>query len=139
MSSEFHKFWLRISAVTIGCFGPVLFLGTMPEFHEPARLGLDILTWPIDGFPSYESSEIRFLSALSGGFLLGWGVTVWCLAIWVYDAAPEGVRRSLLTGACSWFVLDSMGSVTSGNPINVAFNVIVLLLIVGPMWRPARQ
>jgi len=138
-ASEFHKLWLKVSAITIGFFGPVLFFGTMPEFNEAARLGLDILAWPVDGFPSYESREIAFLSALTGGFLLGWGVTVWCLSEWVYDTAPEGVRKSLVTGACCWFVLDSAGSIASGNAANALFNVLVLLLIVGPMWRPARS
>jgi hypothetical protein len=137
LHSDLHKRWLKISAITIGFFGPVLFFGTMPEFNEAARLGLDILAWPIDGFPSYESREIAFLSALTGGFLLGWGVTVWCLSVWVYDSAPEGVRKSLVIGACCWFVLDSAGSVASGNAVNALFNVLVLLLIVGPMWRPA--
>jgi len=139
MQSDFHKFWLKISAITIGFFGPVLFFGTMPEFNEAARLGLDILTWPVDGFPTYESREVAFLSALTGGFLIGWGVTVWCLAVWVYDAAPEGVRKSLVTGACCWFVLDSAGSITSGNATDALFNIVILLLVVGPMWRPAKQ
>lgn len=139
MSTQLHKNWLKFSAIIIGFFGPVLFFGTMPEYSELARLGLDILTWPIDGFPSYESAEIRFLSALTGGFLVGWGVTVWCLSNWVYDDCPEGVRKSLVMGACCWFVLDSAGSISSGNAINAAFNVIVLLLIIGPMWVPARE
>jgi len=139
MSRDFHRFWLKVSAVIIGSFGPVLFLGTMPAFNEPARLGLDILAWPVDGFPSYESPEIWFLSALTGGFLLGWGVTVWCLSSWVYDSAPDGVRKSVVTGTCFWFLLDSAGSITSGNAINAAFNVLVLVLIVGPLWRPATR
>ena len=50
-----HKYWLKISAITIGFFGPVLTLGTMPATNELARLGLDILTWPVDGFPDYAS------------------------------------------------------------------------------------
>lgn len=132
-----YKRWMIFSAIVIGFFGPTLFFGTMSATAEPARLGLDVLAWPIDGFPSYESAEIRFLSALTGGFLLGWGVTIGCLALWVYDLAPEGVRRSLIVGTLAWFMLDSAGSITSGNPMNAAFNVIVLLLIVGPMWRPA--
>ena len=139
MNRSFHKLWLKISAIVIGFFGPVLTLGTIPDYNEPARLGLDVLSWPIDGFPSYESPEIWFLSALTGGFLIGWGVTVWCLSLWVYDAAPEGVRRSLLCGAISWFVFDSVGSITSGNWPNAIWNILVLLLIVGPMWRPARE
>ena len=74
MSHEFHKRWLKVSAITIGLFGPVAFFGTMPATNELARLSLDVLAWPVDGFPSYESPEIWFLSALTGGFLLGCGL-----------------------------------------------------------------
>jgi hypothetical protein len=138
MTQQFHKFWLKVAAVVIGSFGPVFFLGTMAGTLEPARLTLDLLSWPIDGLTTYASPDTRFLSALTGGFLLGWGATIWCLSVWVYDAAPEAVRRTVLTGMLAWFVLDSAGSLASGNTSNAFFNVIVLLVAVGPLWRPAR-
>jgi hypothetical protein len=138
MTHAFHKFWLKITAIVVGSFGPVFFLGTMSATLEPARLTLDILSWPIDGATTYASPDTRFLSALTGGFLFGWGVMIWCLSSWVYDAAPEGVRRAVLTGVLAWFVLDSAGSIASGNASNAVFNVFVLLLAVGPLWRPAR-
>jgi hypothetical protein len=134
-----HKRWLKVSALVIGGFGPILTLGTMPATDEAARLGLDILTWPIDGFPGYTSGEIRFLSALAGGFLVGWGVTVWLLSVRVFDAAPEAVRQAVVGGALAWFLLDSLGSITSGHGANALWNILVLLLIVGPMWRPATE
>ncbi|MEM7798960.1 MAG: hypothetical protein AAF633_07220 [Chloroflexota bacterium] len=139
MSHQVHKFWLKVTAVGIAFFGPIFFLGTMEATLEPARWSLDLLAWPIDGNPSYASEEMRFLSALTGGFLFGWGVMVWCLSTWVYDAAPEGVRRSVLTGLSAWFVLDSLGSITSGAPSNAFFNIIVLLILVGPLWVPAKK
>lgn len=139
MTRKFHKFWLKITAVVVGSFAPVFFLGAMPETLEPARLTLDILSWPIDGATTFASPDTRFLSAVTGGFLLGWGVMIWCLSTWVHDAAPEGVRRSVLTGTLAWFVLDSAGSIASGNPSNALFNVVVLLIAVGPLWRPARD
>lgn len=138
MSHGFHKFWLKVAAVVIGSFGPVFFLGTMVATREPARLTLDILSWPLDGATTYASPDTQFLSALTGGFLLGWGVTIWCLSAWVYDAAPEPVRRAVVTGLVAWFVLDSAGSIASGNPSNALINVAVLLLAVGPLWRPAK-
>jgi hypothetical protein len=139
MSQKFHKLWLKVTALIIGSFGPVFFLGTMPSTLEPARLTLDILSWPLDGETTFASPDTRFLSALTGGFLFGWGVTTWCLSSWVYDAAPEGVRRAVLTGLVAWFILDSAGSIASGNASNAAINVLVLLLAVGPLWRPARS
>ena len=139
MSHKFHKFWLKVTAFVVGSFGPIFFLGTMESTSEPARLTLDLLSWPIDGATTYQSPDTRFLSALTGGFLMGWGVMIWCLAVGVYDKAPEAIRRTVLTGILAWFCLDSMGSVASGNTSNVFFNVIVLLLAVGPLWLPAKD
>ena len=136
MSHDLHRTWLKVTAVVIGSFAPVLFLGAMAATSEPARLTLDLLSWPIDGAPSYDAPATRFLSALSGGFLLGWGVTIWFLSTSVYDAAPEPVRRAVVAGVVAWFVLDSAGSVASGNPQNVLFNVLILLVAIGPLWRP---
>jgi hypothetical protein len=138
MSHKFHKFWLKVTAIVVGSFGPVFFLGTMLATSEPARWTLDILSWPVDGQQTYASPDTRFLSALTGGFLLGWGVTIWCLSAWVYDAAPEAVRRTVVIGLLAWFVLDSAGSIASGTPSNALFNILVLLIAVGPLWRQAK-
>jgi hypothetical protein len=138
-SHKFHKFWLKITAIVVGSFGPIFFLGTMLATSEPARWTLDLLSWPLDGLQTYTSPDTRFLSALTGGFLLGWGVMIWCLSAWVYDAAPEAVRRTVVIGLLAWFVLDSAGSIASGTPSNALFNVLILLLAVGPLWLPAKE
>jgi hypothetical protein len=135
----FHKFWLKVTAILIGIFGPVFFLGTMVSTMEPARLTLDLLSWPIDGATTYSHPDTRFLSALTGGFLLGWGVMIWCLRAWVFDKAPEGVRRAVLFGILSWFFLDSAGSIASGNTSNAFINILFLFLAIGPLWRSARE
>ena len=139
MSAELHRRWLYVTALVVGSFGPVFFLGSMVPTSAPARWTLDLLGWRLDHPSAYDAPDTRFLSALTGWFLLGWGVTVWCLSTWAYDAAPEGVRRSVLAGLLAWFCLDSIGSIASGNPTNAAFNVLVLLAAVGPLWRPARD
>ena len=136
-TQAFHKMWLKVTSFVVWSFGPVFFLGTMLATNEPARLTLDLLAWPVDGATTFDHPDTRFLAALTGGFLLGWGVMIWCLSAWVYDKAPEAVRRSVLVGTLAWFVLDSTGSIASGNPSNALFNVLILVVAVGPMWVPA--
>lgn len=137
MTQKSHKNYLKVTAIVVGSFGPVFFLGTMLPTSEPARWTLDFLSWPIDGIQTYEAPTTRFLSALTGGFLMGWGVMIWCLQKWVYDLAPEPVRKAVLSGLVSWFLLDSTGSIASGNASNAVFNLVVLLVAVGPLWKPA--
>lgn len=138
MTQAFHKFWLKVTAVVVGSFGPVFALATMPATSEPARWSLDLLDWPLDGAQVFAGKTIHFLSALTGGFLFGWGVMIWGLSVWVYDAAPERVRKAVLLGLLAWFVLDSAGSIAAGAVSNAGFNVLVLLVAVGPLWVPAR-
>ncbi len=139
MTQKFHKFWLKITAIVVGSFGPVFFLGTIISTSEPARWTLDLLSFPLDGVQNYEATTTKFLSALTGGFLLGWGVMIWCLSSWVYDKAPEPIRKTVLVSLLSWFVLDSSGSIASGNTSNAFFNIIILLIAVGPLWKPAND
>ncbi|MEM9326414.1 MAG: hypothetical protein AAGA85_12180 [Bacteroidota bacterium] len=134
---DFHKFWLKITAFVVASFGPVFFLGTMQGTLEPARWTLDFLSWPVDGSATFAAGETRFISALVGGFLMGWGATIWLLSTHVYDKAPEGTRKAVLIGLLFWFVFDSAGSITSGFPSNAFFNLLILLIGVGPLWRSA--
>lgn len=133
-----HKDWLRTTSIVVGSSAPVLFFGSMAATAEPARFLIDLITWPL-GTVTFAAQETRFLSAITAGFLLGWAVMIWCLRAWVYDAAPDGVRKSVVVGCVAWFVLDSVGVVLAGSPVNVAFNVLVLVFAVGPLWWPARD
>lgn len=138
VTTDTHKCWLLVTGIGIAAFGPVFALGSMAGSAEPARSSLDLLSWPVDGNMSYAAGTTRFLSALTGGFLFGWGLMVLLLRQWVYDAAPDGVRRAVLGGLLGWFVLDSAGSIASGNPSNAVINIAVLLILAGPLWLKAR-
>jgi hypothetical protein len=139
MTKQFQKKYLLITSIAIGSFGPIFFLGSMLETSELARWSLDFLSFPLDGNMTFESPTTRFLSALTGGFLLGWGITVYCLSLWVYDKAPEGCRKSILVGIFAWFIADSAGSILSGNGINVLFNILIAIVAIGPLWKKAEN
>jgi biotin transporter BioY len=139
MRKNTHKRWLRVTAIGIGGFGPIFSLGTMPATREPARWSLDLLSWPVDGATTLTNPDAVFLLALTGGFLLGWGVAVWLMTAHLFDCAPDAVRRCVLGGLCAWFVLDSAGSIASGNASNALFNIAVLLVLAGPLWWRAED
>lgn len=138
-SIKAHKTYLKISAVLVMLFGPVFFLGTMDATVEPIRFSADVLAWPIDGAQTYDHPDTRFVGALAGGFLFGWGLLIWMLSGKPYDAAPDAIRRAVVTGFLAWFVLDSAGSITSGHASNALFNILVLIAFIGPLWRPAKD
>ncbi|MBA3837741.1 MAG: hypothetical protein H2054_10900 [Sphingomonas sp.] len=134
MTHDLHKRWLLVTGIGIASFGPVFALGSVLATAEAARWSLDVLSWPVDGNMNYEAGTTRFLSALTGGFLFGWGVMVLLLRQWVFDAAPDAVRKAVLGGVSAWCVLDSCGSFASGNASNVLFNLLVLATLTGPLW-----
>ena len=133
--SKKHKTYLLYTALIVGAFAPFFTLATMDSGAGVARWSLNVLNGPGGDAESFEAGTTQFLSALTGGFLFGWGVMIFCLRTWVYDLAPEGVRKSVVTALLAWFALDSIGSITSGNPWNVLFNVLVLVPAIGPLWR----
>lgn len=139
MTKSLHKKWLNVTALVIASFGPVFFLGTMLETKFLSTLTMDFLSFPVDGSFTGEDKDTRFLSAITGGFLFGWGMMVYFLKIWVFDASPEGVRKAVLFGLFSWFVLDSAGSIASGNWQNAVINIFVLLLAAGPLFVKAKD
>jgi hypothetical protein len=137
MHRDLHRLWFNVAALVVGAFGPVFFLGAA-GFAEAARFTLDLLSWPVDGNMSYKEPTTRFLSALTGGFLLGWSVTIWYIGEHLYPVAPRPARKAVVYGMLAWFFLDSAGSALSGNEANILFNIAVLLTAVGPLWTASK-
>lgn len=44
MAQISHKSWLKVTAVVVGSFGPVFFLGSMSGTAFPAALTMDLLS-----------------------------------------------------------------------------------------------
>jgi hypothetical protein len=138
MANQLQRSWFNVTAIVVGSFGPVFFLAAA-GVAAPAQWTLDLLSWPLDGNMRFDAAATRFLSALTGGFLLGWGVTIWLVGRHLYPVAPEAARKAVVYGLLAWFLLDSAGSIASGNASNLLFNLLVLAIAVGPLWRPARS
>ena len=117
------QIWLKAaSAVVIG-FGLLLAAGAWPPLAGPVALLADLLIWPMDGLQRLELPETRVFMAISGGVMVGWGVTLWKLADHLLPEHLAAVRSITMTGLYSWFAVDSLGSVMAGVPLNALATV----------------
>lgn len=130
-----QKNYLLFTAFIIGSFGPIFMLGSTNKTATAANFTLDLLDFPLDGAQTLSTPTSHFLSAHTGGFLFGWGITILGLRQWVFDSNPDGVRKAIVTGIIAWCCLDSLGSVLAGATSNVLFNLAVLTAAIGPLWK----
>lgn len=126
--------WLKAgSLITIG-FGMLFALAAIPALSAPTALLLDLVFFPIDGLQAMDAPAARLMAAIGGGVMFGWGNMLWLVATRVYPADPALGRTMIVTGAVSWFVLDSLMSIAAGAPLNAVFNVGFLLVFLVPVW-----
>ena len=69
---------------------------------------------------------------------MGWVALIWRLSDAAFDAAPEAIRKAIVTGFCVSFALDSADSITSGSGAIALFNVLFLVLFIRSLWRSAK-
>lgn len=130
--------WLKAaSAIVIG-FGLLLAAGAWPPLAAPLVFLADLVIWPLDGLETLAAPETRVFMAISGGVMVGWGVTLWKLADHLMPEHLDAVRSITMTGLYSWFAVDSIGSIAADVPLNALANVsfVVLFLLV---FRRPRQ
>jgi len=94
---------------------------------------LDRILWPLDGADMETTAGMRLLSAIGGGVMFGWGVTLWYVAGPVLEADSGLAKRILTAGILSWFALDSVGSVIAGAPLNLLGNLLFLIAFMVPL------
>lgn len=127
--------WLTLWAWGVIIFGAVLASFAVPGADAAGRMIFDVLGNPA---PADPDAHLRFSVGLMGCVTMGWGVTYLALfrAAWpLPDAQARPVWRLALVGSLVWFVPDSILSVTTGFPMNVLPNVVLLVLLLVPLTR----
>lgn len=136
MRFETRKTWLEAASLFTLIFGLLIAAAALPAAQAFLWMFIDIVFWPLDGAQTLAASESRLLSAISGGVLAGWGATLWLLVRRLFVREPALVKSIILTGAITWFVIDSTGSVAAGAPLNAVLNIASLLLFLIPLRGP---
>lgn len=126
---------LKAGCIILMVFGIMFAAAAAPALSYPAMFFVDLAIWPLDGTQSLAAPETRLLCAVGGGMLVGWGALLYLVSDQLIGREPALVRKFVLISICSWFVVDSLGSVAAGAPVNALFNIGFLLLFAVPVWK----
>ena len=102
------------SALVVG-FGVVIAMAAYPPTAGIAQFLLDLVIWPVDGVQAISGPEMRLLSAVSGGVMVGWGILLWLVATRLYPKDPGLARTLILVSIGTWFLVDSLASIVAGR------------------------
>lgn len=130
--------WLKAAAGIVIGVGLILAAGAWPPLAAPLVFLADLIIWPLDGLQTLGAPETRVFMAISGGVMVGWGVTLWKLAEHLTPEHLASVRSITMTGLYSWFAVDSIGSIAAGVPLNALANLSFVVLFV-LVFRQPRQ
>jgi hypothetical protein len=126
---------LQIASGAVAVFGLATAAAAFAGTNGFVALFTDIVFWPLDGAQSVATPEARFLSGVLGGITTGWGVMLWLTSRMLFPKDPALARQIILSSVFTWFVVDSTASVISGAALNVAPNLVFLVMFWLPLSR----
>lgn len=126
---------LKATAAIVTGFGVIVALAALPATAGMANFLADLVFWPLDGAPRIDTPASRLLAAIAGGVLVGWGVTLWLVTAYVLPSDVSVASSIIRVGVLTWFVVDSLGSIAAGAPLNAALNISFLVLFLWPLAR----
>lgn len=124
---------LKIASAALIGLGGVVAMAAHPATAGATGLIADLVFWPLDGSPGLDQPATRLLAAIGGGVMVGWGAMLWLVATRLLPTDATLAGSLIRTSAIAWFVVDSVGSIVAGAPLNAALNVGFLALFLVPL------
>jgi hypothetical protein len=129
-----EQMWLKLfrcSCLIVLLTGILPSLAVLELTQEPWRWFYDVLTWPLDSHPATLTVSERQFSAVIGGVICGWALLMYRLSS--AEVFTPAIRSLLVQSVWFWFLVDSIGSLISGLPLNALSNLGFLLILLVPL------
>lgn len=125
----FWKNWMTVWCWGVLAFGAVLVLAAVPALDSAPRWVLGLL----GGDPAMlDQAAFRFAFGLQGALTLGWGMTMIAM-IRIAHTGGASVWRALTASFLTWYVIDSLISLSTGFPLNAVSNSLLAAGYMAPV------
>lgn len=126
---------LKLAALIMVATGVLFSLASITQTDLGVRFLLDVVFFRVGEGPEALEESHRLVNAILGGVMIGWGAMIWLLVDRFLVQAPLDVKRILVVGLATWFVVDSAGSIASGGWLNAVLNVGFLAVFLVPLMK----
>lgn len=126
---------LKAAAIFTVATGLLFSSASLAETDFGVRFLLDVVFFRLGEGPDSLEASHRLVNAILGGVMVGWGVMIWLLVDRFLVRAPQDVKRVLIVGLATWFVVDSAGSIASGGWLNAVLNIGFLGVFLVPLRK----
>ena len=129
----FWQKWLLVAGVLVTLFGVLMALLSGTPLFDIFNRQIDPVFW--GARPSEQSTREfqQWMYSVWGATIVGWGVSVIWIAYYPFRAKERWAWNCLAVGLLVWFLLDTLLSARYGVYFNVAFNIVVFLVLGLPL------
>lgn len=118
--------WLYLAAVATEIAGVLLVIASL------APGALDPVATVMFGETTAVDAAGRLGIGIAGALMTGWATSISILARSLDRLSAHVVGTAIAAGVGAWFVLDGIVSIVNGAALNVAGNVLFLVILMVP-------
>jgi len=136
MSTHLCSRLLTLNGWGFVLFGLIWVTTGFAGMDTPGRSLIDLLHWPVNGYPADPSMEARWMGAIGAGLTVAIGlmfVFIFAPLIRTSGDTARTVRKGVIIALTTWLIVDGAGSIAAGAPSNAVFNFIFYLLAIVPL------
>lgn len=131
---EFWRKWLLTVCVGISVLGLGLVLAPSWVIDAAFEPGINTVFWPGGEVPVEAQVFQRWVYAVLGATVFGWGVSLAVVVHFGLRARSRWAWNCVFWGIVCWYIPDSLLSAYYGVWFNVALNTVLLILVLTPLW-----
>ncbi len=126
---------LIVKIASFGMLGFSLFMGLAPfsSINAPVIFAFDVMDWPLDGSPAAFDRHHQWFLAFSSSFLAGFSLLFIFVVCPALARGDERTRKVALYVLAVWFMMDNVGSIAAGVPVNALWNGLFILPFAIPL------